>query len=154
MAETYYQRNKERLLEQSRKRRQTTGYYEKVKQRRKAARETKEGLWNCDIWHSVLTSCRRRAKQKGIPFNLTAKYMISITPSHCPVLGIELRRSTTNGATPNSPSIDRIIPELGYVEGNVIVVSMLANTIRAYATPEQIIRVGEFYKQLLTKSSS
>lgn len=151
MALSYYERNKERLLEQSRLRRQQTGYYEKVKQRRRAARQTQQGLWDIDVWWSTLSSVRRRAKQRGLPYNLTAKYMASITPSHCPVLGIPLMRSTTNGAMSNSPSIDRIIPERGYVEGNVIVVSMLANTIRSTATPEQIMQVGEFYKNLLTK---
>lgn len=151
MALSYYERNRERLLEQSRKQRQQTGYYEKVKQRRKAARQTQAGLWNIDVWHSTLCSVRRRAKLRGIPYDLTAKYMASITPTHCPVLGIPLMRSTTNGATQASPSIDRIIPDRGYVQGNVIVVSMLANTIRSTATPEQIIQVGEFYKNLLTK---
>ena len=46
---------------------------------------------------------------------------------------------------------DRIIPELGYVEGNLVIVSDLANRIKTNATPEQIIKVGEFYKKLLKK---
>ena len=120
---------------------------------REKIRGTKEGLWDADAWCSVLSSVRRRAKQKGLPFNLTAKYMISITPEFCPVLGIPLYRSITGGATPNSPSIDRIHPHLGYIQDNVIVVSMLANSIRSSATPDQIMSVGNFYKNLLLDKS-
>ena len=49
----------------------------------------------------------------------------------------------------NSPSIDKIIPEKGYVPGNVIIVSMKANMIKSFATPDEIIKVGKFYKNLL-----
>ena len=48
----------------------------------------------------------------------------------------------------NSPNIDRIDNNKGYTMDNVIVVSALANTIKTSATPDQIIKVGEFYKKL------
>ena len=47
-----------------------------------------------------------------------------------------------------SPSVDRIDPSGGYVRGNVIWISWLANCIKSSATPKQIVAVGEFYKQL------
>ncbi len=92
---------------------------------------------------------RVRAKKKGLPCTITAAYIKAITPEICPVLGIPLLRNKATGPRYNSPSIDRIIPELGYVEGNVIVVSHLANAIRSNATPEQILAVGNFYQKLL-----
>ena len=36
----------------------------------------------------------------------------------------------------------------GYVKGNVILVSMLANCIKNQATPDQILTVGNYYKKL------
>ena len=46
-----------------------------------------------------------------------------------------------------SPSLDRIIPKKGYVEGNVIIVSDLANRIKADATLDEIKKVVEFYRK-------
>jgi hypothetical protein len=45
-------------------------------------------------------------------------------------------------------SIDKIVPALGYVKGNVIIVSNRANIIKNNATPEEILAVGFFYKNL------
>ena len=47
-----------------------------------------------------------------------------------------------------SPSIDRIIPELGYVKGNVQIICMLANRIKSNATPDQVIQVGTYFKKI------
>ena len=86
----------------------------------------------------MLSRIRRRAKAKGVPFNLTLEDIK--LPVLCPVLGIPLDYEYKNGRlNSNSPSLDRRIPELGYVKGNVEVISMKANTIKAYATPEEIL---------------
>jgi hypothetical protein len=116
-------------------------------------RTSNAGLNDKGTWGFHLSHVRTRARKKNIPFNLTSAYVVSIAPTHCPVLGIPLQRSKTTGA-PNSPSIDRIDPALGYVIGNIIIVSKLANQIKSNATPEQIIMVGEFYKSLMEARSS
>ncbi len=81
---------------------------------------------------------------------VTVEYLKSIYPDDmiCPVLGIKMEVGDKNRNV-NSPSIDKIIPEKGYVPGNVIIVSMKANRIKADATPDEIIKVGKFYKKLL-----
>jgi hypothetical protein len=53
----------------------------------------------------------------------------------------------------NSPSLDRIDNKRGYEKGNVIVVSMMANSIKNQATPSQIKKVGDFYEKLYRKKS-
>jgi len=53
------------------------------------------------------------------------------------------------GATSNSPTIDRIIPELGYVPNNVIWVSHLANAIKHTATVDELFAVAQFYQRLM-----
>lgn len=94
---------------------------------------------------------RHRAKEKNLPFNISEED-INI-PDICPVLGIPMQTAFGKGkARANSPSLDRIIPEKGYVKGNVITVSNRANTIKNNATPEEIIAVGEFYKKLLEEA--
>jgi hypothetical protein len=94
---------------------------------------------------------KKRARRSGVPFNLEMDD-IQI-PGLCPVLGIPLIHGTAV-CSPNSPSLDRIVPSLGYTKGNVIIVSMLANMIKTNATPGQIIAVGEFYKKLLTQPNN
>lgn len=105
------------------------------------------------VWNSL----KINAKKNGFPFEITKEYLRSIiqdAPKVCPALGIPMIMSEYGkhkGKNANSPSIDKIIPELGYVEGNLIVITDMANRIKTNATPEQIIKVGEFYKKLLKK---
>jgi hypothetical protein len=93
----------------------------------------------------VVSRAKIRAKERGIPFDLsTADIEI---PDVCPVLKIPLSHKRSDGWE-TFPSLDRIKPELGYVRGNVIVVSMLANTIKSSATPAQVRAVADFYEAL------
>lgn len=94
----------------------------------------------------LLRGAKQRARESGIPCNIA--YQDIPIPEFCPVLGIKIERHRGRGHTKNSASIDRIIPELGYVKGNVIVVSVKANTIKTDATPDEILMVGNFYKEL------
>ena len=91
---------------------------------------------------------KKRARKKRLPMEVTAEYIKNIYPDDmiCPVFGIKM---TIGLKRSSSPSIDRIIPEKGYVPGNVIIVSMKANQIKSNATPDEIIKVGKFYKKLL-----
>ena len=88
----------------------------------------------------LLASAKWRAKQDSIPFDIV-EADISI-PSHCPVLGIPLFKSMgcESKHQPNSPSLDRLIPELGYVRGNVAVISFKANMLKSDETDPQTFR--------------
>ena len=60
-------------------------------------------------------------------------------PTHCPVLGIELRYWTpregkSGRKNPNAASIDRNDSNLGYVKGNVRVISLRANQLKSNGT--------------------
>jgi hypothetical protein len=59
-------------------------------------------------------------------------------PTHCPVLGVRLRRGTSKGDTATSPTIDRLVPALGYVAGNIRVISGRANRIKADGTAAEL----------------
>ena len=75
----------------------------------------------------LLAGVKYRAIINNIPFNLTIEDCI--IPTNCPVLGIRL---TTNihSSNFNSPSIDRLVPELGYIKGNTNIISHRANILK------------------------
>ena len=84
---------------------------------------------------------KRRAKTKGVPFDLSVEDII--IPELCPILGIPLMVGVgacggNGGPTDSSPSLDRIIPELGYVKGNVQVISNRANRFKSDASIEEL----------------
>lgn len=82
-----------------------------------------------------LNVTKARAKKKGLPFNLTLDDLR--VPACCPVLGIRLK-SRRGAFHDRSPSIDRTVPELGYVKGNVTIMSYRANRIKCHATLDEL----------------
>ena len=89
----------------------------------------------------LLSAAKTRAKQKGLPFNLEVGDVL--VPTLCPALGIPLAIGS-GMCSDNSPSIDRVIPELGYVKGNINVISRRANRIKNDATPDELYRVWKY----------
>lgn len=89
---------------------------------------------------------RSNAKRAGIEFTL--RFEDIVFPDYCPVLNLELLYERGNGIQPGSPSYDRICGSLGYVPGNVIIVSHLANTMKNSGTIDDMRRVYEFYRDL------
>jgi hypothetical protein len=93
----------------------------------------------------LLRQARQRAAKLGIDFDLTLADIV--VPERCPALGVELSVGKRH-ARPHSPSLDRIDPSLGYVRGNVVVVSHRANSIKNDASIDELKRVLEFYQGL------
>lgn len=100
----------------------------------------------------MLCSAKARAKKTGVPLNLELTDIV--IPELCPLLGIPIiegHLKGKKGATGNSPSLDRIHPELGYVKGNIWVVSYRANTIKQDATPDELERIAVQLRQKLSR---
>ena len=92
-------------------------------------------------------SAQARARKKGLPF--TIKMADIHVPDTCPILGIPLQRQRgRGGSTSNSPSLDQIVPGLGYVPENIQVISHRANTIKSNATLAELEALVAFLKQL------
>ncbi len=89
----------------------------------------------------MLTAARARANRSGVPFDLTPDDIL--IPEFCPILGVSLAISDRK-AGPCSPSLDRIKPELGYVPGNIQVISNRANTLKRDATPRELLAFAEW----------
>lgn len=97
----------------------------------------------------LIHQARARAKRDGLPFDITLETMH--WPTHCPVLGIELNYSKTPvggreawQVRSNTATLDRHVNELGYVMGNVHVISHRANRIKSDATADELLRVARY----------
>ncbi|MDB9796140.1 hypothetical protein OAB44_01945 [Pelagibacteraceae bacterium] len=97
----------------------------------------------------ILAAIKTKCKLKKIKFDIDRNYLKSIMPKDmiCPVM--KKKMYIGEKYHKYSPTIDRIIPSTGYVKGNVIVVSRIANMIKTDANVEQIEQVYNFYKKKL-----
>jgi hypothetical protein len=93
---------------------------------------------------SMIRLAKARAKRQNLPFDLS-KEDIHI-PDICPVLGIPLVAQYVHNSD-NSPSLDKIIPELGYVKGNICVISHRANRIKYNATISELEAIASYMKR-------
>ena len=87
---------------------------------------------------------RRKYESKKLGFHFTIKHSDLTWPTHCPILGIPL---SWEGHVDNTPSIDRINSTLGYVPGNVQVISARANRIKNDGTLDELIALGKWAEQ-------
>ena len=106
-----------------------------------------------DNWkRRTLNSARHRAKKRGMEFNITVDDII--IPQVCPVLGIKLQVNNGVATRKNgdSPSLDRINNALGYIKGNVRVISARANHLKSDATIEEIRAVYDDFVKIFPKA--
>jgi hypothetical protein len=83
----------------------------------------------------MVEAAKHRARKLGVPFDLDWREIA--IPAVCPVLGIPLTFGTA-GFQDASPSLDRLRPELGYIKGNVRVISYRANAIKRDASLDEM----------------
>lgn len=133
----HYQENKDRLTEQS-----NVWHHLRKEEFNVGVRDERVQTF---IINRMLAHAKRRATEYKVPFSLTKDDII--IPDTCPVFGIPFRMGDGNNGS-YSPSLDRTIPEKGYVKGNVHIISLLANQIKSSATVEQIEQVVKWMKSL------
>ena len=91
----------------------------------------------------MLRRAKERAKKFNMEFNLELND-ISIPPN-CPVLGFQLVVSKgRSGGAYNSPALDRMDNAKGYIKGNVMVISHLANQMKASANKNQLVKFANW----------
>lgn len=86
-------------------------------------------------------SAKRRAKLKGIPFELDLDDIRALIPELCPVFGIPL---SYDSDTDTSPSLDRLDSSKGYTVENTRIISTRANRIKNNATASELRMVYEW----------
>lgn len=92
----------------------------------------------------MLHGLKARAKKNGMKFSLSRE---DITiPDICPVLGIRLVKGS-GGFLANSPSVDRMDNNQGYVPGNVQVVSLRANLLKRDGTLDEFRKIVAYMER-------
>ena len=96
--------------------------------------------------YKMLTAAKKRATKSNLPFDLELSDII--IPELCPVLGIPITYNPVGNEhkwqSDNSPSLDKLIPELGYIKGNVKVISWRANQIKSFGTAEEHRKIADY----------
>ena len=111
-------------------------------QRRRAIERFGEALPCTNIYYKAANRIMFKAKYGNIPVGFDsvmemAFHLRDIAPDECPVFNQPFR-TIGNRANPFSMSVDKIIPSIGYVPGNIQIISNKANAMKQNATPEEL----------------
>lgn len=96
----------------------------------------------------MLVHARSRAKKAGLDFNID--YEDVIVPEFCPLLNIPIFVTDVSVGA-NSPTIDRIVCDKGYIKGNVWVISHKANSAKNNLTLNELELLTKNLKRVLYK---
>jgi hypothetical protein len=98
---------------------------------------------------------RARAIENGLDFNLKSYKDLPKIPKYCPILNVSLKvgklKNSKGGGTDNSPSLDRIDNNKGYIKGNVQIISRKANQMKSNANFEEIEMLYKYMKKIKEK---
>lgn len=89
-------------------------------------------------------SAKHRAKKVGRDFDIEVSDVV--IPNVCPILNIPLFKGSGK-VSDNSPSLDRIDQEKGYVKGNVAVISYRANRLKGDLTMSQLTNLISYMQK-------
>lgn len=96
------------------------------------------------------TNLKARAKRKKIPFDLSLDYLKTLPCSQCPITYAKIqypwisKRQTKYSK--DHAALDKIVPELGYVKGNVYWLSTYGNFLKSNHTLITLKRVIKYIK--------
>jgi len=96
----------------------------------------------CSALKAMLSNAHTRVRNTTIPFSLTLDYLHTLAKDImvCPILKLPLQYAGGK-LCDRSASLDRFIPDLGYVPGNVWIICDKANRMKSDADPNDIERV-------------
>lgn len=97
---------------------------------------------------ALFSNARDRAKKADVPFALTEEWLLpKLRAGVCELSGLPFERLHRNEhgsrAHPFAPSLDRVIPGLGYVEHNVRLVCFVVNQARSDFGDEVLFQIAE-----------
>lgn len=106
-------------------------------------RKTKqrEGRLRRSPWPERTNKIKLRASTAGIPYDLDAGFLSHLWDEQkglCFYTDYDMVGAWGSGLSINSLSVDKIIPELGYVKTNVVLCTQRANTIKNNMTLDEM----------------
>ena len=96
----------------------------------------------------MLSNSKIRAKAKNLAHNITTEDIKKVWPKDniCPVLKKPFEMGSKLGKTKSmAPSLDKIIPNKGYIRGNIVVISDIVNRLKSDASLEDLKKILNFY---------
>ena len=120
------------------------------KQHQKASDERRRANDPLYFVKKIYRERKRVALNRGLPFSITLDDIKDV-PNTCPVLGIPMVSGAGNN-NPNSATLDRLVPEKGYVPDNVCWISRKANRIKCDASLEELQQVLAWVNGKLSSS--
>ena len=118
---------------------------EKLAKHRERKRKERANYKQTSPERALLKRAKKRATINGLPFNIELSDII--IPKLCPIVGIPLFVSYNGGHIDNSPSIDKVNPNEGYVKGNIAIISYRANRLKSNLTLQQIKNLLSYIKK-------
>jgi len=95
------------------------------------------------IRQKFLQSSRNNAKKKGLVHTIKMEDIPLPLPRFCKYLGVKLDYSSMRdygrARHPYIPTIDRIDSSLGYIPGNIQIISDMANTMKSNASVNELL---------------
>lgn len=119
-----------------------------IRHRLKAEKAAKTGRGIRSQKMRMLSAARHRAERDGLPFNLTIEDLH--IPDVCPALGVELLLGGGMSERDQAPSLDKILPALGYTKGNIVIVSVRANRAKNDLAIHELQALASFYTNLVS----
>jgi len=113
-------------------------------------REKRKNNWKYKPTLAMFNNSKQRAKVAGLEHTITIDDIV--IPEKCPVLGIKLETGDRKSHG-NAPSIDRIDNSKGYIKENIMIVSNRANILKKDASIDELIMIGNFYRELKEKQN-
>lgn len=82
-------------------------------------------------------------RKNNLIWDLDKEYLASIWTDVCPVFGVPLVKRTEEFSD-NTAELDRIVPSLGYIKGNVRWISRRANRLKSDATIDELKKIIKY----------
>lgn len=91
----------------------------------------------------MVVEAKRRAREKNLPFDIDSNFILKrLEPGVCERTGLPFVISQDE-RNPYSPSLDKVVPRLGYVKGNVRVILWALNSFKADFTESDIYPIAK-----------
>lgn len=131
-----------------------------VSRRKIINRNKQKESWGRDEWYledleraQNLKFFRKRQNSARQGYEWSLELADVTFPSHCPILGLELDYFA-EATKENSPSFDRFDSNIGYVKGNVHIISWRANRIKNNGTAEEHRKIAEYIDKMTKECQS